>query len=110
MISDTLFDAVGDIRDYLNDPAFAHVYGPGPLRDRIEALLVEMDAIRQVLDTPPGASGGNVVIMQCAPALVRLEVKPLMWAICPRCKVRLELKATEEETMRHNCTIQEDRP
>lgn len=56
MISDTLSDASGEIKRYLTDEAFAHVYPAGPLRDRIEACLAEMDAIRIILDTPPRPS------------------------------------------------------
>jgi hypothetical protein len=52
MISDVLSDAVAAIRDdYLTDPAFAGVY-VGVMRERIEALVDAMDALRQDLDAP----------------------------------------------------------
>lgn len=53
MISDTLSDAVAEIREYLDhDGPFASCY-QGPVRERIERLVEEMDAVRRVLDTPP---------------------------------------------------------
>ena len=52
MISDVLSEAVTDIRDYLT--RMPDVYPPGdPVTVRITALVTEMDAVRQVLDTPP---------------------------------------------------------
>ncbi len=52
MISDTLFDARADITRYLADPAFEGVY-VDEMRERIERLLDEMDAVRLALDTSP---------------------------------------------------------
>ena len=51
MISDVLFEALADIRGYLSDPITAPYYGA--VRERIDALVAEMDAVRVVLDTPP---------------------------------------------------------
>lgn len=53
MISDTLFEASEEVKRYLADEVFALAYQPGPLRDRIEAMVAEMDTIRIILDTPP---------------------------------------------------------
>jgi hypothetical protein len=52
MISDVLSDAAADIRDYLAKPATQDCY-QGELRDRINRLLAEMDAVRIYLDTSP---------------------------------------------------------
>jgi hypothetical protein len=52
MISDTLHDAAEDIRRTLADPVMGGAYD-SPMRERINALLAEMDAIRRDLDTPP---------------------------------------------------------
>lgn len=63
MISDVMFEAVdairkaldqasSDTKHYLREPVFANVY-QGKLRTRIEKLVVEMDDIRRILDTPP---------------------------------------------------------
>ena len=52
MISDVLSDASASIKEYLVHPATAPCY-TGPIRSRIDALLVEMDAVRTVLDAPP---------------------------------------------------------
>jgi hypothetical protein len=54
MISDILSAAVQDIDSYLHDVTFDAVYA-GALRARIAQLRNEADAIRIVLDTPPGA-------------------------------------------------------
>jgi hypothetical protein len=51
MISDTLSDAHHAIRRYLNSSWGRKAYEP--LRERIELLLVEMNEIRKILDTPP---------------------------------------------------------
>jgi hypothetical protein len=49
MISDTLSDAASEIRRYLKD--MPHVYADtAPL---IHDLLVKMDTVRILLDTPP---------------------------------------------------------
>lgn len=53
MISDILFDAIEDIRDYQRD--MPDVYDP--IRAEIEAVIVAMDALRQKLDTPPPTAG-----------------------------------------------------
>lgn len=52
MISDTLSDAHHALRHYLDDPTFDAVYA-GAMRTRIEALLIEMYAIRSELDRAP---------------------------------------------------------
>ena len=52
MVSDTLSDAVLNIRDYLDDPAFDDVY-KDQTRLEIESLCVLMDMIRRKLDTIP---------------------------------------------------------
>jgi len=51
MISDTLSDAVTDIRAYLDDEVMGRAY-EGEMRARIEALVTEMQTIRELLDTP----------------------------------------------------------
>jgi hypothetical protein len=48
-ISDTLWEAVEEIRGYLKN----HPSMYGDVRPRIESLLVEMDQVRVLLDTPP---------------------------------------------------------
>jgi hypothetical protein len=55
MISDVLFEALDDIRGYLDDPTFAGTYS-GVLRAEIERVLAEMEALRQSLDRPPPRS------------------------------------------------------
>lgn len=48
MIGDILSDAVNRIRkDWLSDK---QMYPQGPLRDRIEAVVSEMDAVRRDID------------------------------------------------------------
>jgi|HubBroStandDraft_6_1064221.scaffolds.fasta_scaffold1635299_2 hypothetical protein len=56
MISDVLFDAERELRWYLDDPGWAHVYGP-ETRERVKRLIVEMRNIRFLpgLDTSPNA-------------------------------------------------------
>lgn len=49
MISDTLSEAHDDLRHYLDDPTYEAIYA-GVMRDRIEALLIEMGSIRAELD------------------------------------------------------------
>lgn len=49
MVSDTLSDAAAEIRDYLR--LSPEVYAP--IKDRLQKLLREMDAIRIKLDIPP---------------------------------------------------------
>lgn len=51
MISDTLSDAVGEIKRYLYEKPFTNSY-QGPIRVRIENLVKEMEAVRIYLDTP----------------------------------------------------------
>jgi hypothetical protein len=53
MISDTLSEAVTEINRYLSDPAFSRFCSEPALFARTVALRNEMDAVRQVLDTPP---------------------------------------------------------
>lgn len=56
MISDVLSDAVAEIREYLDHKSpFPSCY-QGPVRERIERLVAEMEAVRIVLDTPPSAA------------------------------------------------------
>lgn len=51
MISDVLHEAAAEIRRYLDREPM--VYPPGdPLTSRIKACAEEMEAIRQVLDSP----------------------------------------------------------
>ena len=52
MISDTLFEAVEEIRRYLKEPVFSTTY-TGNLRRQIEKVTAEMEAIRILLDMPP---------------------------------------------------------
>jgi hypothetical protein len=52
MISDVLFEALDDIRGYLDDPAFAEMYS-GELRAEVERVMREMEALRETLDQPP---------------------------------------------------------
>lgn len=52
MISDTLSEAAEEVRKQL-DSEFGHGAYTGDLRLRIERLLFEMEAIRELLDTPP---------------------------------------------------------
>ena len=52
MISDILHEAAGHIRGVLNSHPLS--YPPrDPLTKRIEALVTEMEAIRDILDKPP---------------------------------------------------------
>jgi|GEM_PF-1242339 len=53
MISDTLSEAVVDIRRYLDEPVFADVY-TGDIRRHIENTVSTMEATRVMLDTPAG--------------------------------------------------------
>lgn len=48
-LSDTLFEAAEEIRDYLRDGP--HMYAE--VRPQIEVLLADMERIRVMLDTPP---------------------------------------------------------
>jgi hypothetical protein len=58
MISDVLSEANRRIRDYLDRDD--NPYGePGtPLRDRIESVAAQMDALRVLLDAPPDRPAG----------------------------------------------------
>lgn len=47
-VSDTLFDAIEDIRDDLT----SHPGMYGAVHPQIEALLAEMERVRLLLDTP----------------------------------------------------------
>lgn len=51
MISDVLFEAKEDIQRYLNDPVFAPCYVE--TRSEIEALLIAMERVQKILDSPP---------------------------------------------------------
>jgi hypothetical protein len=53
MISDTLSEAGDEIRRYLDE--MPEVYS-GEMREKIERLLLNMDAIRSELDAPPASS------------------------------------------------------
>ena len=53
MISHVLSEAVREIREYLNEPAYANTY-QGEVREEIEAVVAAMDAVRAKLDAPPG--------------------------------------------------------
>lgn len=52
MISDTLSETYDALRHYLGDPTYDVAYA-GEMRARIEALLLEMKAVRVELDRPP---------------------------------------------------------
>ena len=52
MISDTLFECVCEIRQYLESEVYSDIY-TGKMRSRIETLVAEAEAIRVLLDTPP---------------------------------------------------------
>ena len=52
MVSDVLFEAAKGLRHYLNSPTYRTMY-QGPVRERIQSLLVEMEVLRTDLDTPP---------------------------------------------------------
>jgi hypothetical protein len=52
MISDVLFEALENIRVYLDDPIIAEAYS-GELRAEIERVMRAMDALRQRRDQPP---------------------------------------------------------
>jgi hypothetical protein len=55
MISDVLYQATKDIRQWLND--LPEVY-TGEMRERVAALVTEMDTVRTILDSPiPPPSG-----------------------------------------------------
>jgi hypothetical protein len=51
MISDTLFEAADEIERYLRE--MPDVYADADIRPRIDALLAEMKAVQNILDTPP---------------------------------------------------------
>lgn len=51
MISDVFHDAIRGTRAYLDEPAYNRVY-TGRMRQRIERLVAEMEAIQRELDTP----------------------------------------------------------
>jgi hypothetical protein len=54
VISDVLFEAVAGINSYLDGPVFAGMYrADSPVGARIRACVAEMDAIVEILDTPP---------------------------------------------------------
>ena len=53
MVSDTLSTCVEELDRYLNDPAFHEVY-TGRVRDAIRVVRNNSNALRIVLDTPPG--------------------------------------------------------
>ena len=51
MISDILSDASYEITRYMQE--MPEVYSDYDIRERIKACQREMDAVRQLLDTPP---------------------------------------------------------
>ena len=51
MISDTLFDAIEDLKHYTEDPFWRSVYGEATISET-EDLMLRMDALREKLDTP----------------------------------------------------------
>jgi hypothetical protein len=55
MISDVLFDAVSDIKEYLNHPAIAPAYKE--IRQEIDEVVERMDKLRAKLDQPPYGDG-----------------------------------------------------
>ncbi len=52
MISDTLFDAVAEIREYLDGPIYRWS-AEDPSRQRVEALVREIEEVAQLLGMPP---------------------------------------------------------
>ncbi len=54
-VSDTLFDAIEEIRDELA----SHPGTYGAVRRQIEALLAEMERVQFLLDAPPPTDGGG---------------------------------------------------
>lgn len=54
-VSDTLSEAVDEIRDVLNNHSGMY----GEIRPQIEALLAEMERVRILLDTPPAGDPGG---------------------------------------------------
>jgi hypothetical protein len=58
MISDVLFEALDDIRGYLDDSVFAEMYS-GELRAEIERVVAQMEALRERLDQPPPRGVAN---------------------------------------------------
>jgi hypothetical protein len=59
MISDVLWECVHDMDRYLNEPSYEAMYRD--IRPRLQQLRDEIDAVRQILDTPPECYG-NVTI------------------------------------------------
>lgn len=55
-VSDTLAEAVDEIRDYLDSNPGMY----GAVRPQIEALLTEMERVRVLLDTPPTSDPGGL--------------------------------------------------
>lgn len=52
MISDVLSSTEIDIQEYLDHEGTRDCY-QGAMRERVERLVAEMAAIREILDTPP---------------------------------------------------------
>jgi hypothetical protein len=55
MISDVLFEAVADIKEYLNHPDIAPHYKE--IRQEIDDVVERMDKLRATLDQPPWGDG-----------------------------------------------------
>jgi hypothetical protein len=52
MISDVLSDAIQEIRELLDDPAYSQICA-GRLRAEIKQVVAAMEALRETLDQPP---------------------------------------------------------
>ena len=57
MISDVLFEAVADIKQYLKDAAVGDHYKQ--FRQEIDDVVGRMDKLRAKLDRPPWHEGGE---------------------------------------------------
>lgn len=55
-VSDTLFDAIEEIRDTLASQPRMY----GAVRSQIETLLADMERVRLLLDTPPPSDAGGI--------------------------------------------------
>lgn len=88
MISDTLFEAAEEIRNYLTDATFRDAY-QGETRARIDRLLDEMRALRLALDAPPDR---KVVQPQPDDNFYRNDYdNPKVWARCMDCSEPLAI-------------------
>ncbi len=55
MISDVLFDAIEDLKQYTEDPYWQSVYGVGHMAEAA-AVVAAMDSLRAKLDKPPATT------------------------------------------------------